>query len=744
MSRNSTSYQETCLAPEAIAAPTTPTGTLPCGAVLGGGVDGGGGEPGGPDVNCNDPVYAAAHPDRCGAVARLALQPSQASVVVGDMVRYTTVMTQNGTQIPLTLGLLYSSSDPAIATIDANTGLATGVNTGVVTITVTWHTLTAFAQLTVVDSCADVTSDFVIVIDKTKSMGQAFDVNYASKLHFAKAAARSFAATINYATDNVAVVEFSNTTPSATSADIVLGFSSDASSVDSAIAGVPQTQNYTTLQSGVKTAALLLAASPASRKIIVLFTDGEDRPPSVVQGDSPLDIATGFTGAGNILMVVGVRAYGTGFTLLNAMASGGFFLNAYAGNTVTTIATLNTFTGYVCSNNGGGYVITSPDPQSPDPSPLPDAEPPIVGPGGGGGGAQTYSYTATATAYCPGNDVGDPATASITYVSSISPADAQQHAQIQAQAAASAQLNCCRNGVISIPQVGIATPNPACYKVTGFSGTVTSVQLVLDKLSHASFSDIEAVLVGPQGQACVILRGAGKFHDGGGHLVGPTVTNLQMAFADGSPSLAVDVPVVSGTWAPTDTQPLAFPANPAAPQQVLGHALSVFNGTDPNGIWHLYVYDTAAPDIGSIGSWFMVINGVAACDCAGSPNHLAIHGGAGGLSQLNPACGATSANPPWDGTGINRDVSGCRWITPIMFSTKSAVGKKIYQATVDLISLSGQCYYQLAILATAPGPAAWWIGRKSGAFGSGPAGVYNIVPVACSNTGPLTIQLDAA
>ena len=60
-------------------------------------------------------------------------------------------------------------------------------------------------------------------------------------------------------------------------------------------------------------------------------------------------------------------------------------------------------------------------------------------------------------------------------------------------------------------------------------------------------------------------------------------------------------PLVSGTFKPTnfgsgDTFPSAPPSG--------GSALSVFNGTNPNGTWSLYVVDDATGDSGSVaGGW---------------------------------------------------------------------------------------------------------------------------------------------
>jgi hypothetical protein len=103
---------------------------------------------------------------------------------------------------------------------------------------------------------------------------------------------------------------------------------------------------------------------------------------------------------------------------------------------------------------------------------------------------------------------------------------------------------------------------------------------------------MEILLVGPSGQTVVLLADVGGSTD---------ITNVNLTFADSAP-LAVPTPIVSGTFRPTSLGAFTGPA--PAPPGPYGAALSIFNGTVPNGQWRLFVFDDAAGDTGAIvGGW---------------------------------------------------------------------------------------------------------------------------------------------
>jgi hypothetical protein len=110
------------------------------------------------------------------------------------------------------------------------------------------------------------------------------------------------------------------------------------------------------------------------------------------------------------------------------------------------------------------------------------------------------------------------------------------------------------------------------------------VTVTIRSLLHTSPDDLDFLLVGPAGQNAIIWSDAGG---------GFTVNGVDVTLDDDAPNpLPDNAQIVSGTYRPAnygagDTWP------PPAPTPLGGSALSIFNGTDPNGTWSLYVLDDA-------------------------------------------------------------------------------------------------------------------------------------------------------
>ena len=150
-----------------------------------------------------------------------------------------------------------------------------------------------------------------------------------------------------------------------------------------------------------------------------------------------------------------------------------------------------------------------------------------------------------------------------------------------------------------------ATPYPSSIAVTGLNGlAVTNLTVTLNGFSHDYPSDVSILLVSPLGQMAMLMSIAGG---------GDSVTNLTITLDDSVPYLLpIDSTLYSATFKPgVGLYPLDFdlalpapPGNSNAPPD-----LSVFNGSDPSGVWNLFVVDGSSGDAGYISNgWTMNIS----------------------------------------------------------------------------------------------------------------------------------------
>jgi subtilisin-like proprotein convertase family protein len=168
---------------------------------------------------------------------------------------------------------------------------------------------------------------------------------------------------------------------------------------------------------------------------------------------------------------------------------------------------------------------------------------------------------------------------------------------------------------ITIPDSGTATPYPSTINVSGLTGVVTKVTVTLNGFTHTWPDDVDVLLVGPGGQQCILMSDAG----GSAAVSGVNLTFDDMAVV----SLPDSTLITSGTYRPTNHPPNPdnFPApGPGSVTQPLNPPLSVFNGTNPNGTWSLFVVDDFSGDAGNInGGWSITIQtGIPNCTTTAS------------------------------------------------------------------------------------------------------------------------------
>ncbi|MFN5514092.1 MAG: S8 family serine peptidase [Cyanobacteriota bacterium] len=152
---------------------------------------------------------------------------------------------------------------------------------------------------------------------------------------------------------------------------------------------------------------------------------------------------------------------------------------------------------------------------------------------------------------------------------------------------------------ITIFEYGASDPYPSAINVSGLSGIINSLQVTLADLNHTYADDIDILLVGPTGAKSLLMSDVGGW-DG--------INNATLTFdATAGAFLPDEGPIFSGSYQPTNSDDDDFFDYPA-PGDPYGADFSVFNNTDPNGTWSLYVMDDYDWDSGSIdGGWSLTI-----------------------------------------------------------------------------------------------------------------------------------------
>jgi uncharacterized repeat protein (TIGR01451 family) len=144
---------------------------------------------------------------------------------------------------------------------------------------------------------------------------------------------------------------------------------------------------------------------------------------------------------------------------------------------------------------------------------------------------------------------------------------------------------------ISIPEIGTATPYPSSILVSAPAGQlVGKVTASLNNFTHTFPQDVNVLLVGPAGQQALLMAHAG----------GPfSVANLMLGF---DPAATTTLPVTqmsSSTNLPTQDG-ASFDTFPGVAGTPSNTNLNVFNGSNPNGFWSLYILDDTAGNAGSV------------------------------------------------------------------------------------------------------------------------------------------------
>lgn len=148
---------------------------------------------------------------------------------------------------------------------------------------------------------------------------------------------------------------------------------------------------------------------------------------------------------------------------------------------------------------------------------------------------------------------------------------------------------------------GRATPYSSDIVSSGLTGAITDVNVTLTNVNHLNPDDIDILLVGPSGKSIILASDAGGTTD---------VVAANLTFDDAAAAVIPDAgPMVTGTVRPTnfgtgETIPDIPGPNPNSSTAGPATLASVFNGTNPNGTWKLYIVDDATTSAGTVtGGW---------------------------------------------------------------------------------------------------------------------------------------------
>jgi subtilisin-like proprotein convertase family protein len=197
-----------------------------------------------------------------------------------------------------------------------------------------------------------------------------------------------------------------------------------------------------------------------------------------------------------------------------------------------------------------------------------------------------------------GNSGSTNAVFTVTLTPSVAWTTSVSYATANGSATSGSSAPFTNSSSITIPDSGYASPYPSNITVAGLTGTISKVTATINSFGHTYTSDVDVLLVGPAGQTVILMSDVGSSSN---------LSGVNVTFDDSAVSTLPTSSFGSGTYKPTnigagDTWGSPAPAGP------YGTALSVFNGTAPNGTWQLYVIDDAGGDTGAIsGGWSLTI-----------------------------------------------------------------------------------------------------------------------------------------
>jgi subtilisin-like proprotein convertase family protein len=208
------------------------------------------------------------------------------------------------------------------------------------------------------------------------------------------------------------------------------------------------------------------------------------------------------------------------------------------------------------------------------------------------------------------------------------------------------------NDASACDAVGKADPYPSEIAVSGLGSSVSDVNVTLSGLGYLYPDDLGVLLVGPQGQKTILMEDTGYLG---------SIQNTELTFDDAAlvalPDSPFNAKITSGTYKPTSGSndggwegclaPSSYPD--PAPTGPYDSSLAVFNDTNPNGTWKLYVIDDSPNNyVGSISSWSLDIS------ATGTPSDSTAPSVPTGVSATAVASPVVTWTPSTDSVGVTK------------------------------------------------------------------------------------------
>lgn len=221
----------------------------------------------------------------------------------------------------------------------------------------------------------------------------------------------------------------------------------------------------------------------------------------------------------------------------------------------------------------------------------------------GGGGTLSREFTFTTAGAC-----GDLVGAVLQLQDGTNDYGAMQFAIPLGQTAATSTAATNPAAITIAAAGGAVSSYPSEVTIAGADGLTSRVTVTLNGLSHTWADDLDVVLVGPQGQAVLLLSDAGG---------GNSISGLTLTFDDAAAApVPNESPLSSGVWKPTNFEPDA-PLPAPAPAGPYAATLAALAGTNPNGAWRLFVSDDYPSDDGGTlqSGWSLTVTTTNAVCC---------------------------------------------------------------------------------------------------------------------------------